>query len=537
MSAVTAGAQGGPKGQAAPAKSTPEAAPKISSQPVANKGLITVSIMLATVMQVLDTTIANVALPNMQGSLGAAQDQITWVLTSYIVAAAIMTPVTGWLSDKIGLRQLFIASAAGFVVASMACGLSTSLEEMIAFRLFQGLCGAALVPLSQTVLLNINKPEEHGQAMAIWGAGIMVGPIVGPTLGGWLTETFNWRYVFFVNLPIGALALAGMIAFLPNTPKRQRGFDFFGFAMLSIFIGALQLFLDRGEQVDWFSSPEIWIELGLAVSAIWVFVIHITGAKAPFIDPKIFRDRNLVMALVMIFVVGMVLLAGLALLPPMLQNILGYPVVTTGLVLAPRGVGTMISMIVVGRIIGKFDTRLLILTGLLLTALSLYQMSGFSPQMDQTPIIVSGVVQGLGLGLVFVPLSTLAFATLEPRFRADAASLFSLLRNIGSSVGISIVTVELAHNIVISRSELVSGLNPFNPNFTEALAAMGGMGANQTTALAVLNQQVQAQAAMVAYVDDFKLMMIITLCAIPLLALMRPKPKGAGPAEPGPAME
>ncbi|NDV87239.1 DHA2 family efflux MFS transporter permease subunit [Aurantimonas aggregata] len=501
---------------------------------VAHKGLITVSIMLATIMQVLDTTIANVALPNMQGSLGAAQDQITWVLTSYIVAAAIMTPVTGWLSDRIGLRELFIASAAGFVVASMACGFATSLNEMIFFRLLQGLCGAALVPLSQTVLLNINTREQHGSAMAIWGAGIMVGPIVGPTLGGWLTETFNWRWVFFVNLPIGLLALAGMILFLPRTPKRQRGFDFFGFAMLSLFIGALQLFLDRGEQVDWFSSPECWIELGLAVSGLWAFVLHITGREGAFIDPKIFTDRNLVMALVMIFVVGMILLAGLALLPPMLQNILGYPVVTTGMVLAPRGVGTMISMIVVGRLIGKVDTRLLIFTGLMLTALSLYQMSGFSILMDSTPIIVSGVVQGLGLGLVFVPLSTLAFATLAPKFRPDAASLFSLLRNIGSSVGISIVSVELAHNIIISRADLVAGLNPFNPNFTNAVATMG---MDQTTTLGVLNQQVQAQAAMIAYVDDFKLMMIITLCAVPLLAFMKPPGRNADAGGHAPAME
>ena len=526
MSAVASGAERANTDSTASRASPEPRQPQPVAGVVPNKGLITVSIMLATIMQVLDTTIANVALPNMQGSLGAAQDQITWVLTSYIVAAAIMTPVTGWLSDQIGLRQLFIGSAAGFVIASMACGFATSLNEMIAFRLFQGLCGAALVPLSQTVLLNINTKEQHGSAMAIWGAGIMVGPIVGPTLGGWLTETFNWRYVFFVNLPIGILALAGMILFLPKTPTRKRGFDFFGFAMLSLFIGALQLFLDRGEQIEWFSSAECWIELGLAVTGLWAFTLHITGREGAFIDPKIFTDKNLVMALVMIFVVGMILLAGLALLPPMLQGILGYPVVTTGVVLAPRGVGTMISMIVVGRLIGKFDTRLLILTGLLLTALSLYQMSGFSTQMDEWPIITSGVVQGLGLGLVFVPLSTLAFATLEPKFRPDAASLFSLLRNIGSSVGISIVSVELAHNIIIERASLVEAINPFNANFSTAMSRMGGM--SQTALMGMLNGQVQAQAAMVAYVDDFKLMMVITLIAVPLLLFMKPPKQGAG---------
>ena len=494
---------------------------------------ITVSIMLATVMQVLDTTIANVALPSMQGSLGAASDQITWVLTSYIVASAIMTPVTGWLSDRMGLRELFIASVAGFVATSMLCGMATSLVEMVLFRTLQGIFGAALVPLSQTVLLNINSKEEHGRAMAIWGAGIMVGPIIGPTLGGWLTETFDWRWVFFVNLPVGLLALAGLIVFLPRSPKRQRSFDFFGFAMLSIAIGALQLMLDRGEQIDWFSSLETWIYLGLTISGVWAFVLHITGREHAFIDPHIFRDSNLVMALVMIFMVGMILLAGLALLPPMLQNVMGYPVITTGVVMAPRGVGTMISMIMVGRLVGKVDARLLILTGLGLTAISLWQMTQFSIGMDSRPIIVSGVIQGLGLGLVFVPLTTLAFATLDPKYRADAAALFSLVRNIGSSVGISIVSVELAHNLAQSRTDLVTHLTPYNPN----LDAIGSLGLDPTTALAVLNSQVASQAAFVAYIDDFKLMMWVTLAVVPLLAFMR-KPRRAAPAgAPAAAME
>jgi DHA2 family multidrug resistance protein len=366
--------------------------------------------------------------------------------------------------------------------------------------------------------------------MAIWGAGIMVGPIIGPTLGGWLTETFGWRYVFYVNLPVGALALAGLIAFLPRSEKRQRGFDFFGFAMLSLAIGAFQLLLDRGEQVGWFDSAEIWILAGLAVSGLWAFVIHITGREGAFVEPRIFRDTNLVMALSMIFMVGAILLAGLALMPPMLQNIMGYPVVTTGLVLAPRGVGTMVSMIVVGRLVGKVDARLLILTGLSLTAFSLWQMSGFSITMDRTPIIVSGLVQGFGLGFVFVPLSTIAFATLEPRFRADAASLFSLLRNIGSSVGISVVATQLAHNIVITRSELVAHLSPFNPNMDQLL----GTALDQTSVLGMLNAQVQAQAAMIGYIDDFRLMMWVTLAVIPLLAFMR-KPRAAAASGPAAA--
>ncbi len=498
---------------------------------VANKGLITASIMLATIMQVLDTTIANVALPSMQGSLGAAQDQITWVLTSYIVAAAIMTPVTGWLSDRIGLRELFIVSVAGFIVTSMACGLATSLGQMVVFRTLQGVCGAALVPLSQTVLLNINSRADHGKAMAIWGAGIMVGPIIGPTLGGWLTETFNWRYVFYVNVPVGLLALAGLMLFLPESTRRRRGLDVFGFAMLSLAIGALQLFLDRGEQVGWFDAAEIWIYAGITISGLWAFVLHVAGRENAFIDPHIFRDANFVTALVMIFMVGVILLAGLALLPPLLQRIMGYPVVTTGLVLAPRGVGTMLSMIVVGRLVGRVDPRLLILTGLGLTAFSLWQMTQFSIAMDSRPLVVSGVIQGIGLGFVFVPLSTIAFATLEQRFRADAAALFSLVRNIGSSVGISVVTTALARNIVINRAELASKLTPFSPNMDQVPAS----GLDPTAVLAVLNGQLQAQAAFIAYIDDFKLMMYVTLAVIPLLVFMRPPDRDAG--EPVPAME
>jgi len=484
--------------------------------PALNRPLITICIMLATVMQVLDTTIANVALPNMQGSLGATRDQITWVLTSYIVAAAIMTPMTGWIADRFGRREVFIASVAGFTAASMLCGVATNLGVMVLFRVFQGICGAALVPLSQAVLLDINPRERHGQAMALWGAGIMVGPIAGPVLGGWLTDTFNWRWAFYVNLPVGLLALLGAAAYLPRIPKRLRGFDFFGFAMLSIGVGALQLMLDRGDQLDWFSSAEIWLEMGLAISGAWVFVIHTATAEHPFLDPHIFRDRNLATALTLIFMVGIILLAGLALMPPMLQNILGYPVITAGMVLAPRGVGTMISMILVGRLVQRVDARILIFCGLSVTAFSLYQMTGFSPQMDKGPIIISGVIQGLGLGFVFVPLSTLAFATLEPRYRTDAASLFSLVRNIGSSIGISIVTVMLAHNLQVNRTELVSVLTPFD----QQLDSVRRIGSDQVM-LSMLDNEVTRQSLMVGYIDDFKLMMLVTFAVLPLLLLMR----------------
>ncbi|WP_417435039.1 DHA2 family efflux MFS transporter permease subunit [Hoeflea sp.] len=489
---------------------------------VPHRGLITISIMLATIMQVLDTTIANVALPSMTGDLEASQDTITWVLTSYIVAAAIMTPVTGWLADRFGRRQLFLTTIVGFTATSMACGMAPSLETMVLFRILQGLFGAAIVPLSQTFLLDINPKERHGQAMAIWGAGIMVGPIIGPTLGGWLTETLNWRWVFFINLPVGIVAFMGSAAYLPDIAKRVRRFDFFGFAMLSLGVGALQLMLDRGGEVDWFSAWEIWIELGLSITGIWIFVVHLATANDPFVDPKIFADRNFVTGLILIFIVGIVLLASLALLPPMLSRVFGYSTITTGLVMAPRGVGTMISMILVGRLVRIVDPRYLVITGLLLTAASLYLMTGFSPQMDSWPVISTGIIQGLGLGLVFVPLSAIAFATLEVRYRTDAASLFSLVRNLGSSIGISVVTLYLTRSVQINHSELGAFINPFNPVLRDLLPGSTSNPAVLQTLDALVNQQ----SLMISYNNDFKLMMMVTLVAIPLALLLR-APKAA----------
>ncbi len=498
------------------------------STEVPHKGLITLSIMLATIMQVLDTTIANVALPTMTGDLGASQDTITWVLTSYIVASAIMTPATGWISDRIGKREFFLISIAGFVITSIACGLAWSLPSMVFFRLLQGVFGAAIVPLSQTFLLDINPREKAGQAMALWGAGIMVGPIIGPTLGGWLTESFNWRWVFFVNLPVGIIAFLGCAAYLPKSITRPRRFDFFGFAMLSLGIGALQLMLDRGGEVDWFSSAEIWLYLFLTLTGMWVFIIHILGADRPFLDPRMFLDRNFSTGLVFIFIIGIILLASLALLPPMLSKIFGYPTITIGMVMAPRGVGTMISMIVVGRLVQKVDARLLVSVGLILTAASLHYMTQFTPQMDSSLVIWTGVLQGLGLGLVFVPLSTIAFATIDPAYRADATSLFSLVRNIGSSIGISMVTLMLTRNVQVNHADIGTAISPFNPNFNMVVPP----GTLTAATLQQMEGLVSTQALMISYIDDFYLMMVITLCALPLaFMLKKAQPRVMPPGE------
>ena len=491
--------------------------------------LITCSIMLATIMQALDTTIANVALPHMQGSLSATQDQVAWVLTSYIVAAAIMTPPTGFLSAKLGRKRLFVWSVVGFTIASMLCGIAATLEQMVLFRLLQGVFGAALVPLSQSVLLDTYPREKHGAAMAMWGVGVMVGPILGPTLGGWLTEYYNWRWVFFINLPFGILALLGILAFVPETAReRDKPIDFFGFALLGLAIGALQMMLDRGELKDWFSSNEIIVEGVVAALCAYMFIVHMLTHPHPFITPRLFRDRNLVTGLCFIFLVGIVLLATMALLPPFLQNLKGYPVITVGFVLAPRGIGTMIAMMLVGRMVGKIDTRLLILFGLLATAYSLYQMVGFNLNTDQYTIVESGIIQGLGLGFIFVPLSTITFSTLEPKFRTEAAGLFSLLRNIGSSIGISVVTALLSENTQINHAALAEHVTPYAP-MMQAPWLPEAWSLDTSRGLATLNAEVTRQAASIAYLNDFQLMMWVTIAAIPLLVFLRKPARGPRP--------
>ncbi|MCB9947116.1 MAG: DHA2 family efflux MFS transporter permease subunit [Rhodospirillaceae bacterium] len=482
--------------------------------------------MLATIMQVIDTTIANVALPHMQGSLGATQDQISWVLTSYIVAAAIMTPPTGWLADRFGRRRLFLVAVAGFTAASMLCGLAGSLDQMVAFRLLQGAFGAALVPLSQATLLDSYPRERHGSAMALWGVGIMIGPILGPTLGGYLTETYSWHWVFFINLPLGLLAMAGIRASVPEGRMERRGFDLFGFALLSLAVGALQMLLDRGEQQGWFQSTEIAVEAGLAVLALYMFLVHSFTARRPFVDLAMFRDRNFAVCTLFIFVVGIVLFSTLALLPPFLQTLMDYPVITVGLVLAPRGVGTMISMMVVGRLLGRVDARPIIVTGLLITAVSLWQMGGFTPEVAMGTIISTGFVQGIGLGLIFVPLSTLAFSTLPPARRPDATSLFSLSRNIGSSIGISVVISYLTRNAQIGHAVLAEQVSPYRQALADLPRAWD---LTTVQGIAALNAEVTRQALAIAYVDDFRLMMVVVLLAIPLIAFIR-RPAAAPPA-------
>lgn len=502
---------------AAAAPALPIAPPKGD----ANALLITAAVMLATIMQALDTTIANVALPHMQGNMGATQDQISWVLTSYIVAAAICTPLSGFLSARWGRKRLFIISVIGFTIASMLCGAAQSLPQIVLFRLLQGVFGASLVPLSQAVILDAYPKEKHGSAMALWGIGVMVGPILGPTLGGWLTEYYNWRWVFYINLPFGILAWLGIQAFVHETPvDPNRKFDVFGFAFLSLGIGALQMMLDRGESKDWFSSMEICIETLIAVISIYVFLAHIFTAKNAFIDPKIFRDKNFSIGLLFIFIIGIILFSTMALLPPYLQGLKNYPVIDVGLLLAPRGFGTLFAMFAVGRLSGKMDARLMIAFGLTLTSISMWMMTGFTLEMSGTRIVVSGIIQGFGLGFIWVPLSTLTFSTLAPQFRNEGTALFSLLRNIGSSIGISMVIAYLAERTQINHAALADNISPYRSAIGIAIGK-GHLDLTSHAGFVGANARVSIAAADLAYLQDFRLMMWIVLTAFPLLLLLK----------------
>jgi len=489
---------------------------------------ITISTMVASMMNSLDSTIANVALPHMQGTLSAASDQITWVLTSYIIAAAIGTPLTGWLAGRFGRKRLMLCSLAGFTIISGLCGISTNLGELVVFRLLQGLCGAALVPMSQAILLDINPPERHGQAMAVWAMGAVLGPIIGPALGGWLTDNLDWRWVFYINLPIGAIAFTGLWLFLGETKAENVKLDILGFGLLALSLASFQLMLDRGQQLDWFSSFEICVEATAAGMFFCMFIAHTLTAPHPFIKLALFADRNFLSTSIFSFFLGVLIYSVLALLPPMLEQLMGYPVVYTGLVTAPRGLGSMFSMLLVGRIVRFVDSRLLLGIGLGFAIWSTWMMSEFSLDMDENLVVVSGFIQGMATGMIFVPLSTIAFATLSPDLRNEGTAMFTLIRSIGSAVGISVLQFMTVRNADTVHARLVEGIRPDNPIVIQNLP---NIDFSDSAGMLQLNAEITRQASMVSYVDAFYLLFLASLFVAPLILLMRP-PKGgaAGPA-------
>ncbi len=511
----------------------------MAADQVPHRAIITLCTVGATLMQALDQTIANVALPYMQGSLSATYDEITWVLTSYITAAAIMTAPVGWLAARFGRKYLFITCLVGFTVTSMMCGAAQSLPQMVAFRLLQGVFGAALVPLSQSTMMDIYPVEKRGQAMAIWGVGVMVGPILGPTLGGYLTEMYNWRFVFYINLPFGVLATLGLVFFMPRSfPNFNMRFDWIGFAVLSIGIGGVQMMLDRGQNQDWFSSTEIIIEAVLGGLGVYLFIVHMFTAKKPFIPLALFADRNFFAGVVMMLAVGTILVSSSSLMAPWLQNQANYPVEAAGLVMAPRGVGTMVTMLTSGRLATKFDPRLVMASGIIALTWSMWEMTGWTPDVSQLRIVVTLVIQGAGLGLVFLPLQMVAFATLPGQYRTDGTSLFSLFRNIGAAIGVSVTSAVLAHNSQVLHAEIGASVTPFNRALQDGGVVSHVWNPASTHGAAMLDQIVNQQAQIIAYLDDYKMMIFTTLPSLLLLLMMRrPRSSIAAPADAHAAME
>jgi DHA2 family multidrug resistance protein len=419
-------------------------------------------------------------------------------------------------------------SVAGFTLASMLCGVAQSLVEIVLFRVLQGMFGAALVPLSQTVLMNIYPPARQGGAMALWSTAVMVGPVLGPVLGGWLTSAYSWRYVFYINLPIGLASLFGMAVFLPRgAGNAGTKLDWFGFGALSLTIAAAQILLDRGQQLDWFSSGEIVIEGVIAASALYLFLVHMFTAPAPFARPSLFRNRNFTAGCLFGVIVGLTYYASLSLQPAYLQNLMNYPVLSAGLVLGPRGLGTMSAFMLVGRLVGRVDTRFLLAVGLSLTAWSFSAMTGWTPDISRTTIVAVGIVQGIGLGFLFLPLSVVTLATLPPELRAEGAGFSTLLRNIGSSVGISVVNAMLTRNTQVNHAAIGQHVTAVNRGFEDPMI---GRFWNPATAAgrAALDAVVTRQAQIIAYIDDYKLLLFATLAVIPLLVVF--KTASASPA-------
>jgi DHA2 family multidrug resistance protein len=502
-----------------------------SAKDIENRRPITAALMLATLMNTLDSTIANVALPHIQGSVSAAQDQITWVLTSYIIATGLMTPLSGWLAQKIGRKRMFLYSIVGFTIASMLCGIATSLPEIVIFRLLQGVAGASMMPLSQSVMLDLYPQRQIPQVMAIWSSAVILGPIVGPAIGGYLTENFSWRWVFYINVPIGILAFVGLNFFMDRDEGgRERPFDFLGFGALVTFIAGLQLMLDRGPSQDWFSSKEIWVEATMAAVGFWVFLVQTLTTEHPFFHRDLAKDRNFVTTTVFGFLTGGLLFSSSALLPSMMQNLMGYSALQSGYASMPRGLGSLLAFLCVPFLLGRFGARPVLFAGLCISIAAFWQMSRFDLSMTAGPIMISGLIQGLGTGLLFAPLTTLAYATLSPVHRTEGTVLSTMARSLGSSVGISVMQAGLINQTAMAHSVLAEHVQPsdpvymsVNPVFLNPLDPLG---------VQLLNGEVTRQAGMIAYDAMFGLMIFLVIGMIPLLLLLRPPSRAAaGPME------
>lgn len=495
--------------------------------------LITASVALASFLYSVDWTIAAVALPHMQGTFSATQDQIAWVITSYIVASAISIPAAGWLSLRFGRKRLFLWAVSVFLVASVLCGAANSLAVEVFARVVQGLGGAFLIPLSHAIILDTYPPEEQGKAMALWGVGSVMGSFVGPTLGGYLTEYLSWRYIFYINVPFGLLALAGSAAFIPETVRDpRRRLDWFGFLSLSLGIGALQLMVDRGGQLDWFESWEIISEACLAMLGFYLFNVHCLTAKQPFLDPRLLARRSFFFGVLFAFLYGFLTTPVMVLMPSFLDHVRGYSIDAIGLLQAPRGIGLLAAMIIGGRVTGRIDPRSMIAFGLLCLAFSSWEMSRWTADVNAWPLLWTNFVQGVGGGIILVPIQAIAFPSLEPHRRTEGAAVYNLVRSIGASIGVSGALALHVRTSSVMRAQLTEHVTPYS----EALHAQlpGGWSIATPQALARLEREIDMQAAVIGYTSDFWLFAMVALAALPLLFFVgrqAPLGKAAGRTE------
>ncbi len=483
--------------------------------------LITIALILAPLLQVFDTSLISIALRHMQGSLSATQDQIAWVLTSYLIALAVMTPLWGAISSIFGRKPLLLLSIVGFIVFSLLSGTSETLTEIIIYRFVQGMFGAALIPLSQSSLLSIYPREDFGIAMGWWGVGIMFGPVFGPTLGGYITEYFNWRWVFYLNLPIGLMAFV-MIALLVPRPgnNKKREFNYFGFVMLAITVASLQFILDRGERLDWYSSPTIIILTLVASGALWVFLVNSLTSKVPLVDPLIFRDTNYVFGIILRILFGVMLFGSLVLIPPFLQNQGGYPMIDSGIIMAARGFGAMFAALFVGHLMKRIDPRIVITFGMILCALTMWQFSNFTQDIDLSIVLINNFFQGIALSCFVIPVNTIAFSTMAPEQRDAGTAFYSLLNNMGRSLGIALFASYLARNTQAAHSVLSEQITPFGDGWRHGLVPEA-WDMTTTSGLRAINRMVTQQAELIAYIDDFRLLAIIIVVCLPAVLLMR----------------
>jgi DHA2 family multidrug resistance protein len=504
--------------------------------PTVNRWIVAISVMAGTFMVVLDTTVVNVALPHMAGSLSASVEEATWALTTYLAANAIILPITGWLANFVGRKRLLIISLTSFTVASLMCGLAPSLHFMIAFRILQGISGGVMQPLSQAVLLEAFPPAERGKAMGFWGVGIVAAPILGPVMGGWMTENWSWRWVFYINLPVGVIAVILTALFIYDPPYIRRGtgrIDYWGIGLLAVGIGALQIGLDRGQEYDWFSSRLVTGLLITAAVSLLAMLARELTVRHPVVDLSVFRERTYTTGVVLITLMGAVLYGNLVLLPIMLQTVMGHTAYSAGIVMAPRGIGTLIAMPIVGMLIGHLDARKMIATGFILGAGTLFWLARLNTDAGFWDLFWPQFVQGIGFGLLFVPLTTVTMDPIPNQGMGNATSLFNLMRNIGGSFGIALIQTFAVRQRQVHTTILVEHVSPYDEStrlmLDKLTAAFMAAGADAATAAerarAAVWGMVQKQAAVLSFLDSFHVLGLVFLIIVPLAFVMR-RPRG-----------